>query len=87
MPAACARAAAAPNASTMRLMPFLSSTSGTSQPSMCGTSTGPTMRHGSSPRARSSAPSAALPNHGRCMLALRPACASCMPAAAPSERT
>ena len=55
-------------------------------PSSIGIALGATMRHGKSPRARSLASSAALPNHGRCMLALRPACASWIAGTAPLSR-
>ena len=56
---------------------------GASQPSPTGSALGATVCHGFSPRARSLASSGPLPCQGRCVLALRPACASWMPATAP----
>ncbi len=48
-------------------------------PSAIGSAVGPTMSHFFSPRAKSSALSGPLPNQGRCMEPLRPACAIWMP--------
>ena len=68
---------------TARPIPAVSSSCGSSQPSRDGTGDGATISHGISPRATSASVIAALPCHGRCMLALRPAWAIWIAGSAP----
>ena len=69
------RAAAAKSSATWAISAWVIS-DGTNHPSPRAIAEGPTTSQGSSPRARSLSSSGPLPCQGRCMEALRPACAN-----------
>lgn len=82
-PAATARRAALANASITRAMPASSSARGIGYTSLNGIALGAI----TSTHPPSATGTARAPSHGRVVLALRPACASWIPTAAPCART